>query len=282
MVPLSGLWLEVRDRLRAGAIETPDLDAALLLENATGVDAKQRILAPDLAISAESAAALHALVEKRLAGTPVHRLLGYREFYGRRFLLGPDALEPRPDSEAIVEAGLAFVRACPKDRIAVLDLGTGSGALGLTVAAECPEVEVMLSDVSAGALSVARANATALGLLGRTRLVQSDWFAAVEGTFDLIISNPPYIATGDLAGLSREVFEHDPLLALDGGTDGLNPYRVIAAEGADFLRPQGQIIVEHGHDQHDAVVALFEQHGYEAGAALTDLAGHRRGATFLM
>ncbi len=220
-----------------------------------------------------SLARYEAMVERRLAGEPVARIIGRWEFYGLDFELGPDTLVPRPETELLVDIGLAFMKRTGGTRL--LDLGTGTGAIAISLLVERPHASGVATDLSAGALAVARGNAARLGVLGRLELRQGSWFEAVEpGTsYDLIVSNPPYIETTTIGTLQMEVREHDPLLALDGGPDGLDPYRVIAAGAGEFLRPGGMLAVEIGHEQGESVAALFGEAGFGEVAIRKDLSG---------
>ena len=222
---------------------------------------------------AGDSAAFAALVARRAARAPLSHLLGYRDFYDHRFIVTPDVLDPRPDTEAIVAAALAdpFMR--------VLDLGTGSGCILLSLLAARAQATGLGVDLSDAALAVAARNRSALGLDQRATLVRSDWFAAVTGRFDLIISNPPYIAGAEMAGLQPEVRLHEPHLALTDGADGLSCYRIIAAGAGAHLAPGGRLIVEIGPTQASAVSALFSAAGFTDLRVIPDLDGRDRGMT---
>ena len=230
------------------------------------------------AVSSADAERLREAAARRAAGEPVHRILGYREFYGLTLRLSPGTLEPRPDTEILVDAMLPFLLERAKDggQPKVLDLGTGTGAICLALLAECPQARGTGVDISDDALATATANADINGLNGRFRALKSDWFSEVGGRFDAIVSNPPYIPSGDLAGLDREVREHDPQKALDGGPDGLDPYRVIANHAADHLEPGGWVGVEFGWNQQRDVRAIFEQAGFVMLEARRDYGGNDR------
>jgi release factor glutamine methyltransferase len=267
--------------LRQAKMESPELDARVLLCHAAGLSHEDYVGQPDRPLSAASASRFTALVERRLAGEPVSRILGFREFYGRDFRIDRNTLDPRPDTETLIEAALDLVarKQLAGAPLEILDLGTGSGAILLTLLAELPCARGLGADLSLGALSVARANAEALGVAARARFVVSDWLEGIAGGFDLIVANPPYIASGAIAGLAPEVRLHDPKLALDGGADGLAAYRAIAASASRVLRSGGSLLVEIGPDQADAVLALFKQNGLRADASdgvWRDLAGRAR------
>lgn len=269
-------------RFGAAGLASPELDARLLVLEATGLDHAGFIARPQALLAPRQAAALEAMAAARLARRPVSRILGRREFYGRDFRLGPDTLDPRPDSETLIDYVLGWARASGRSEapLRVLDLGTGSGILIATLLAELPQAVGIGSDLSAGALEQARMNADMLGVGKRARWLRSDWCSAIDGTFDVIVSNPPYIATGELDGLEPEVRAGDPLLALNGGADGLVAYRAIAGAVGGLLETDGLAAFEVGEGQHAAVREIFctaglQPHPFGGGAAL-DLAGRVR------
>jgi release factor glutamine methyltransferase len=261
-------------------IETPALDARLLVCHAAGLTHEAYVAQSAEALEPEAAARLEGYVARRLRREPVSRIRGTREFYGRRFLVGASALDPRPDTETLIETALDLVDVnCWRHRkVKLLDLGTGTGCILLTLLAELPEARGIGTDISEAALALASANARRLGVEARVRFIAADWLDAVQGTFDLILSNPPYIPSEEIATLSAEVAGYDPHLALDGGADGLDPYRRIAAGAPERLRRGGSLIVEIGACQRDAVPALFRAGGLAVGdgGALPDLAGRPR------
>lgn len=243
-------------RLAAAGVEDPLRDARLLLAGAAGLAADRLSLHLGDPLTPEAALLFEAAVAAREARRPVSQILGRRAFWGRVFRVTPDVLDPRPETECLVAEALA----APFRR--VLDLGTGSGAILLSLLADRPAARGLGVDLSPAALEVARGNAVALGVVAEFAV--SDWFAAVTGRFDLIVSNPPYIAEAEMAALSPEVL-HEPRLALTPGGDGLDAYRAIAAGARAHLEPAGRLLVEIGPTQAAAVRALF------AGAGLTDL-----------
>jgi release factor glutamine methyltransferase len=253
---------------------TPMLDARLLLQHAAGLSREVLIADPDLEIPAAAARRFHDFLNRRLAGEPVSRILGYREFYGRRFKVVPATLDPRPDTETLVEAALSFM---PIDQACrIIDLGTGTGAIGVTLLAERPKASAVMTDISAAALASARENATLYGVEGRSSFIEGSWFAGIGGGFDLILSNPPYIPSAILNSLSPEVRDFDPGSALDGGPDGLDSYRKIAAEAPAFMAPQGRVIVEIGEGQAPEIEGIFQAQGFLTESRWSDLAGHMR------
>jgi release factor glutamine methyltransferase len=265
-------------QLREGGIESAEADARILLSHVLGLE-PAAVLAASHAIAPQGVKhRLRSLFERRLAGEPVARIVGHKEFWSRSFRLGPDTLVPRPESETVVEAALMVF----PDRNAglrVLDLGTGSGILLAAILAERPHASGIGIDRSADALLVARANLDTLGLGNRARFACGDWGAGLNERFDLIVCNPPYIASPEIAQLPQEVRAHDPSLALDGGADGLGAYRVLIPDLARLLRANGVAILELGFGQESAVANLACDAGLIAGPARLDLAGIPRALT---
>ena len=262
-----------RERLKHQGSFSVALDVRLLLQAATGLSHSEIIAEPTREVSDELAANFEAFISRRLAHEPVSRILGRREFYGREFQITPDVLDPRPDTEVVVELALKHVQSGR-----FIDLGTGSGAIAITLAAEAPELAGIATDISAAALDVARKNAKRLGVDHRLSFHQGSWFEGVDGAFDLIVSNPPYIRDSDK--LIADVVDFDPHLALFAGPEGLSAYREIAHHAAAYLKPGGLVVVEIGHDQSIEVVDLFEAHGFTCLDRTTDLGGHVRGLAF--
>jgi release factor glutamine methyltransferase len=279
---LGKLHAAARRTLEAAGITEAALDARVLVEAITGTTRTLAVIAPDRPVEAGQAVAVAQAVRRRLAGEPVHRIIGRREFHGIELALSPDTLEPRPDTEALVDLVLPHLRATVKRQggARVLDLGTGTGAIALALLKEVPEATAVATDVAPGALETAAANAERLGLAERFAAVHSNWFADVEGRFDLIVSNPPYIETGEIAGLAPEVRLHDPQAALDGGTDGLDAYRAIAAGAAAHLAEEGSVGVEIGHLQRADTITIFTANGYAIHAEAKDLGGRDRALLF--
>lgn len=272
---LGEAWLAVRSALRSTRLETADLDARLLVAIIAGVEPHQLTIAGETPLPPTVRDRLEKALQDRLDGMPVHRILGAREFYGLRLGLSPATLEPRPDTETLIEAVLPLVRekVVAKGTCSIVDLGIGTGAIGLALLAECPEAHCLGVDVSPEAVATALENAEALGLGRRYSAIEGDWLSGVETRFDLIVSNPPYIPTADLASLSREVVDHDPMLALDGGSDGLDAYRIIAAQSEDRLEDEGYLALEIGIGQSQSVSALFAARGFVRTGVFADLGG---------
>lgn len=273
-ISASALLRSARQALEQQGHATPALDARLLLQAAAGLTREAMIADPDRPVAADAAARFHAFIDRRLKGEPVSRILGVREFYGRVFAVTPATLDPRPDTETLIEAALTFM---PADRpCRLIDLGCGTGAIALTLLAERPLAEAVLTDISPQALAVARANAERLGVAARASFIKASWFAGIEGRFDLILSNPPYIPTAILPTLQPDVRDFDPRAALDGGPDGLGPYREIAAGTPFFLAQPGRVIVEIGEGQALEIEDIFKAFGLIPESRWKDLAGHVR------
>lgn len=248
------------------------LEARVLASFAWGVTPAWLIAHDTDALTAEQASTFDALLARRLAGEPIAYVTGVREFFGRPFMVTPDVLIPRPDTELLVERALACL---PPDRPAdVLDLGTGSGCVAITLALQRPEASVVAVDRSPAALTIAARNAAALG--ARVEFLESDWLAALAGRrFDIIVSNPPYVAATD-PHLARGDVRFEPVSALAAGSDGLADLRRLVAAAPDHLRPGGRLLLEHGCDQASAVRALLETRGFRQVAHWDDLAGFAR------
>lgn len=256
--------------LSEAAIPDAAGDARRLMAHALGCDPGRLTLLLRDPLPLEAAARLDAGLSARLSRQPVSQITGQRLFWGRAFRVTQDTLDPRPETETLIAAVLAqpFAR--------VLDLGTGTGAILLTLLAERPDATGLGTDRSRAALAVARTNAEALGLTGRADLTEADWFEGVDGRFDLIASNPPYIAASEMPDLSPEVRLWEPHMALTDGGDGLGAYRAIARGALAHLTPGGRLLVEIGPTQAGAVGALFLAAGLGGIAMLTDLDGRDR------
>lgn len=280
---LAQLLASSRAALAQAGIPDAALDARLIVEHFSATSRAEAISTPERIIGAAAAADIERALGRRISGEPVHRILGFREFYGLRLGLSAETLEPRPDTETLVDALLPFVRATAskgEGACRILDLGTGTGAIALALLSEVNTAIATGADISEEALETARNNAQALGVGDRFTSLKSDWFAEISGKFHVIAANPPYIPTNDLVSLQREVRNFDPARALDGGADGLAAYRVIAEQAETYLEPFGRIAVEIGHTQKDAVTALFEAQGYRLLEARHDMAGHDRALVF--
>jgi release factor glutamine methyltransferase len=277
-VILCTLHRDARRRLSEAGIEAADLDARLLVEHFTGATRIDALARPEQKIPGEAVAALRAALARRLAGEPVHRILGHREFYGLDLMLSPETLEPRPDTETLVEAMLpiAAETVARRGECRILDLGTGTGAIALALLSQVERAVATGVDISEGALETAANNAARHGLANRFTPLRSNWFANIFGQYDAIVSNPPYIPTKHIDSLQADVREFDPHRALDGGEDGLDAYRLISEGAARCLAAGGTIGVEIGYDQKDAVTGIFQRAGYRLTKAVRDLGGNDR------
>jgi release factor glutamine methyltransferase len=271
-------WSAARKRLESAGLEGPVIDARLLVEAACEATRTDIVTDPHRPVTAEQAATLDDYLARRERREPVSHILGRKGFWKVMLRVTPDVLTPRPDSEAIVDFVLKSYG--EHERFNLLDLGVGSGALILAILAERPAAKGLGVDVSEEALAVARENAANLGLANRCALLRGDWTAGLDSAgFDLVVSNPPYIASEVIAGLEPEVRDHEPRLALDGGPDGLDAYRILAPEILRVLKPGGRFAVEIGYDQKAAVEALFRDAGAAAVRTLPDLSGRDRVVT---
>ena len=259
-------------------ISTPDLDARLLLAEAAGLSPTAVHRASSQAVVPPVVERLTGFLTRRLAGEPVHRIIGRRAFYEHEFALSAETLEPRPETEILVEVARPFVEAAIAARGECLfaDVGTGSGVIAVSLLALYDRARAVAIDVSPGALATARRNAEAAGVGERFLPVACDHLSALGGTFDLVASNPPYIPTGDIDGLALGVRRHDPMLALDGGPDGLDAYRAISDGAARLLSPGAAVIVEIGLGQAGEVEAIFAARGFAGLGRTTDLSGIER------
>ncbi len=246
-------------------------DSRALLAHALGMAPDRLMIEHDREVSEAEMETYEALLHRRLDHEPVARIIGHRMFWGRDFKVTPQVLDPRPETEIIVEAALHGLMP-----VRLLDLGTGSGILAVTLLAEWPGAEAVATDISPEALAVAGANAEAQGVADRLTLAEVDWLDGIEGRFDLIVSNPPYVAEAEMPGLAPEVRDHDPRLALTPGGDGLDAYRNLVPAALAHLTENGRLLVEIGATQGPAVVALFETAGYRDVTVLPDLDGRAR------
>jgi release factor glutamine methyltransferase len=276
---IADLLSEGMTALKGAGIEAPAREARLLLGLAAQVPPTIMIGFPERSVPQDAAEAYRALVARRVGREPLSHLLGRREFWSRPFLVTRDVLDPRPDSETLIEAVLEEIG----DRhrpLRMIDFGVGSGCLVLTLLAELPAAIGWGVDLSAAALAIAERNAAMLGLASRVTWRQGSWQSALTpddpGSFDLIVSNPPYIPRDDIPGLEPEVTRHEPLLALDGGADGLDAYRELTPTIADLLAPDGLAALEIGLGQGESVRALMTQAGLTNAGSAFDLANRER------
>jgi len=257
---LKTAWTSSRDRLKAAGVDSPAIDARLLIEAAAGVTRTDIVTDPYRILTPEQETALDGYLERRSRREPVGRIIGRQGFWKLLLNINSDVLAPRPDTETVLDVVLpAFGE---YEAFDILDLGVGSGAILLAILAERPNARGLGVDISFDALAVARENAANLGLAGRMSLLRTDWAAGIgDASFDLVVSNPPYIPSDVIETLDPEVRNHDPRIALDGGPDGLDAYRTLAPEVMRLLRPGKMFAVEIGYDQSEVVEAMFRKAG---------------------
>ncbi len=270
-------------RFRQHGIDSAELDARLLAGAAFGLDLTGLITAATRVITQDEATCLENFTERRLAGEPVARIIGVKEFWGLALQLSSATLVPRPDTETVVELALKVMGRLPRRDVPlqIADIGTGSGAILLALLSESSDAFGIGTDISVAALTTASRNAARLGFAQRAAFVACDYATALSGPFDLIVSNPPYIRSADIDSLATEVRDFDPLAALDGGTDGLDAYRRIAPEAARLLAPGGALVMEVGQGQSGDVRGLMAAVGLILwGPPQADLAGIQRAVAF--
>lgn len=279
---VSGLLQEVRARFAEADLDDPATEARILVGGLLRLPATGLVMRGSEAVSAEDAATVRNAIARRLNHEPVHRILGEREFYGLSLRLSAATLEPRPDTEILVDTMLPHMRRLESGlgNLHILDLGTGTGAICLALLHESPKATGVGSDVSSEALETARGNAERNGLAARFRTAHGSWFDAIHERFHVIVSNPPYIASSVISTLAPEVKDFDPPAALDGGLDGLDAYRAIAKDAARFLHPDGMIGVEIGYDQRETVTSVFEGAGFSLVEAVRDYGQNDRVLVF--
>lgn len=274
----------MKKRLEEGGVETPSLDARIILEERCGFDWSDIVSKGHEEVSPEHCKQVHCDVEKRLSGKPISRIYNKAEFLGLPFKLSPDTLDPRPDTELIIDLALQrFSKDNPPQRI--LDLGTGSGCILISLLLEFTDATGLGTDLSEGALEMARYNAQQNAAVKRCSFMQGSWWDALEiqndaqkvqQKFDLIVSNPPYISNHVIPNLSKEVWNHDPILGLDGGADGLHAYKIIFSKLKHYLSPHGIALFEIGYDQEKDIMRLSEESGFALRTVHVDLAGNPR------
>lgn len=270
---LAALARDIQAHLEGAGIDTAALEARMIVEQRTGNDWSDCIAKPDTPVEAEDLERIERDLDRRLAGEPLSRIYGVREFWGLEFELSPDTLDPRPDTELIVELVLKhFAGKAPPENI--LDLGTGTGCILISLLREFPDARGVGVDLSSGALEMAQRNAVKNRIEApRISFLCGSWFEPIEEHFDLIVSNPPYIPNPDIANLGIEVKNHDPILALDGGKDGMQAYMQIFGDLKKHLSPCGKGYFEIGFDQEKNAVRLAEESGLRVVDVHRDLAG---------
>ena len=276
----TSLLAHTTQSLTAAGIENPRSDARTLIALAANVPPDEIILRPERELTAQDIKTLDSFVRRRINGEPISRIRGERQFWKHTYHLSPYTLDPRPESETIVSAVKALVRSWTEPPQFILDLGTGSGCLLLSLLLEFPAAAGVGVDLESQAIATAKMNVDRLGFADRVALVVGDWTAGLGQTFDVIVCNPPYIRTGDIANLQDEVRLFDPLLALDGGEDGLACYRKLLPGCRDRLRAGGVMAVEIGAGQSNNLKTIIRENGFDRIAEHSDLAGHVRCLSF--
>jgi release factor glutamine methyltransferase len=281
---VSEILAEARRRFAEAGIADPATDARLLVAGLLDFSATEMLSRAHEALSDRQTRVIFAAIDRRVGHEPVHRILGEREFYGLPLSLSAETLEPRPDTEILVDTMLPYLRDLAKTEghLHILDMGTGTGAICLALLSECPEASGVGSDISADALGTARSNAERNGLQARFEIIQSNWFENIQGSFHAIVSNPPYIASKVIPNLAPEVTNFDPAIALDGGLDGLDAYKTIAKDAARFMKPNGVIGLEIGYDQRNDVEAIFGEWGFQLREAVKDYGHNDRVLVFVL
>ena len=281
---VSAILVEARRRFTEAGIADPATDARLLIAGLMRFSATEMLSRANEALPGQQERAIFEAIDRRLGHEPVHRILGEREFYGLPLSLSAETLEPRPDTEILVDTMLPYLRDLAKTEghLHILDMGTGTGAICLALLSECPEASGVGSDISADALGTARSNAERNGLQARFEVIQSNWFEDIQGSFHAIVSNPPYIASSVIDNLAPEVTKFDPAIALDGGLDGLDAYKTIAKDAARFMKPNGVIGLEIGYDQRNDVEAIFGEWGFQLREAVKDYGHNDRVLVFVL
>jgi release factor glutamine methyltransferase len=275
LTTLVSAWTATKQRLADAGIDSPVIDARMLVEAAAGASRADILADPQRLLDSGQSEALEQLVARREKREPLSHILGAKGFWKIMLKVTPAVLTPRPDTEAILDVVLPLF--AEREAFSVLDLGVGSGAILLAILAERPAARGLGVDASDEALAVARDNAANLGLTSRAAFTHTDWTAGLEGErFDLVVSNPPYVRSGDIARLAPEVSDHEPRLALDGGRDGLAAFRVLAPQILRVLKPSGRFAVEFGEGQGPRVEALFAAAGAQQLALARDLTDRDR------
>ena len=280
MTTLDEMMAHLRNHFMVAGIDDPVAEARILVGGIMGLSRSDFITRGGDHVPLEDEIAIPDAAGRRVRGEPVYRILGKRGFHGLELKISKDTLDPRPDTEILVDLVLDLLKDRKSEPLGILDLGIGTGAICLALLANLPQARGTGADLAQGALDTARENAVLSGLSQRFEAVRSNWFDNLTGRYDAIVSNPPYIRSDIVPTLDREVREHDPLLALDGGADGLDAYRAIAGGAGTFLKPAGIVAVETGYDQKNAVKEIFKAAGFEEVAAAKDLAGNDRAQAF--
>ena len=273
---LDGFYQIAKQKFSDSAIETPDLDAKLLIQAVTGLNDVDFITLSDKKLTNAQIKQIEAFLERRITGEPVSRILSVREFWGLEFEVSPDTLDPRADTETLIEAALKWVyrEGRGNDALKIIDLGTGTGCIPIALLSELPNASAIGVDISEKALKIARNNAEKHKMSSRVEFVKGDWLDGFDGeSFDLIVSNPPYITNQDIENLSIEVKNHDPILALSGGNDGLDCYKKIIFQLKNKLNGKNRAFLEIGFGQLESLARLVDESNLLLCDSEADIAG---------
>lgn len=277
LVTFAQLQRSAGAQLQEAGVETAGLDARILLAHCAGMPYFALISCAKDNVGDDVQSAYQELINQRIAGKPVYRIIGKREFFGRDFIVADNVLDPRPETELLVERILQDF-AGKKAHFA--EIGVGSGVIGISLLLEQDHFTGIGSDISEDAINATKSNLTLHEIEKRFQLKLTDCLAGIDGAFDFIVSNPPYIDSKDMAGLQKEVFEHDPHIALDGGKDGLEFYERILTDAKPLLKPEGHLYLETGADQHEALIKLAQKKGWGLVSAHLDLSSIERFVVF--
>lgn len=280
MTTLDEMMAHIRNRFAVAGVEDPAAEARIIVGGLLGLDRVDFITKGGEQLALDDETRIQEAAGRRVHGEPPYRILGRRSFYGLEFNLGKETLEPRPDTEILVDAVLDALKGREDEPLSILDLGTGTGAIVLALLSQLPNARGAGVDLSPAALVTAKGNAALNGLADRFAVRQSDWFENISGTYDVIVSNPPYISRKVIPSLDREVRDFDPHLALDGGEDGLDAYRAIASMARPFLKENALVAVETGFDQRHAVEEIFRSRDFVLAKAWKDYGGNDRAQVF--
>lgn len=253
---LSELQKNITKTLLDGGIKTNSLDARIILKETFNFDEKELIMNSDILISTSKVNEVKKILSRRLKGEPVSKIFRKRDFYDSTFLISDDVLDPRPETELIIDIANKYIS--ENNYKSFIDLGTGSGCIILSILKENKNIKGLGLDISLNAINIAKKNSSRLELENHAMFLVSDWFSSVKETYDLIISNPPYISSGEVRTLSKSVKNYDPLISLDGGQDGLKCYREIAKDANRIINKDGMVILEIGCNQAEDVIKIFE------------------------
>jgi len=271
---LKQLYDSLSKKLESADADVAAQEARIILHNRTGLDWSDIIAYPDKEISADQLRLIRQDLNERLNGKPISRIYGVGSFWGLDFKVTPETLDPRADTETIIERAIELYKDNPPDTI--LDMGTGTGCILMALLKEFPDANGVALDISQKALAVAKENAKNLGLESKIKFIEGSWDTNFENKFDLVVSNPPYISNQDIENLPAEVKNHDPILALDGGKDGLTPYKEIFSRLKNIMVQGKYGLFEIGYNQKDDVMRLAETYGFSERCVHVDIAGQPR------